>query len=87
MPVSELTIDKPIATGVVGEAILLNLTLTPANASNQNATWKSSDTTKATVNTAGRVTLKAAGKVTITATVDGVTVNSVITINEKANNG
>lgn len=71
----------------MGEAILLNLTLTPANASNQNATWKSSDTTKATVNTAGRVTLKAAGKVTITATVDGVTVNSVITINEKANNG
>ncbi|WP_332872312.1 Ig-like domain-containing protein [Providencia rettgeri] len=43
---------KPIATGVVGEAILLNLTLTPANASNQNATWKSSDTAKATVNTA-----------------------------------
>ncbi|HEM8180811.1 TPA: hypothetical protein U2M35_002208 [Providencia rettgeri] len=39
------------------------------------------------MNSTGQVTLKAAGKVTITATVDGVTVNSVITINEKANNG
>lgn len=71
----------------MGEAISLSLTLTPANASNQNAIWKSSDTAKATVNSTGQVTLKAAGKVTITATVDGVTVNSVITINEKANNG
>ncbi|MEX5869834.1 Ig-like domain-containing protein [Providencia hangzhouensis] len=87
MPVSELTIDKPVATGVVGEAISLRLSLTPANTSNQNAIWKSSDTAKATVNSTGQVTLKAAGKVTITATVDGVTVNSVITINEKANNG
>lgn len=71
----------------MGEVLSLSLTLTPTNASNQNATWKSSDTAKATVNTAGKVALKAAGKVTISATVDGVTVNSVITINEKANNG
>lgn len=71
----------------MGEVISLSLTLTPTNASNQNATWKSSDTAKATVNSTGQVTLKAAGKVTITATVGGMTVNSVITINEKANNG
>ncbi|MGO2336482.1 Ig-like domain-containing protein [Providencia sp.] len=87
MSVSGLTIDKPIFTGVVGDVISLNLTITPANASHQSVAWNSADTAKATVNTAGKVTLKAVGKVTITATVDGVTVNSIITINEKANNG
>lgn len=45
------------------------------------------DTSKATVNSSGKVTLKAIGEVTISAIVDGVTAISNITINEKANNG
>ncbi|QIC17768.1 hypothetical protein G3341_06590 [Providencia vermicola] len=87
IPVSGLTIDKPTATGVVGDTVQLNITLTPTNASNPYVIWSSSDTAKATVNTSGNVTLKAVGTVIITATADSVKTQSTITINEKANNG
>lgn len=56
----------------VGETLELNATVTPANASNQNVTWASSDDGVATVDSNGVVTGVAAGTATITATtVDG----------------
>lgn len=46
----------------------LTATVSPSNASNKTVTWKSSDTTVATVDSNGKVTAKGPGSATITAT-------------------
>ena len=48
--------------------VQLESTITPSNATNQNITWKSSDTSIATVTSYGKVDFKSPGVVTITAT-------------------
>ena len=63
------SLDINIAKTVirVGESIGLIATVNPSNASNKVVNWTSSDTSVATVNSAGVVTAKRAGFVTITA--------------------
>ena len=54
------------------DSALITATVTPSNATINTVTWSSSNPTVATVDNAGKVTAKAAGKATITATtVDG----------------
>ncbi|HNU58814.1 MAG TPA: Ig-like domain-containing protein, partial [Aquaticitalea sp.] len=54
------------------ETVQLTATITPANATNQNGTWSSSNSNIATVSTNGLVSAVAEGNVTITfTTVDG----------------
>ena len=68
IPVTAITVAKDTMNLTAGgEAGVINVTLTPANATNQNINWTSSDTSIATVDL-GIVTPKAAGTATITAT-------------------
>ncbi|MBU2947194.1 Ig-like domain-containing protein, partial [Zobellia uliginosa] len=72
-----------------GSTQQLTIDFEPANATNKNVTWSTSNPTKATVSNTGLVTTLEVGSVTITATSDADTSifgNSAITINE-INNG
>ncbi|MDR0645117.1 MAG: Ig-like domain-containing protein, partial [Treponema sp.] len=79
-----------VANGAASVAVDATLTLIatvePANATNKTVTWKSSDTTKATVSETGVVTGVAAGEATITATAGGggSTATVTITVTEPA---
>ena len=52
----------------VGDTKQLSATFTPSDVANKSVTWKSSNTSIATVNTSGLVTAKSVGTTTITAT-------------------
>ncbi len=85
--VTSITVTPATKTLFVGgTSITLTQTSAPANATNKEVTWSSSDDTKATVNpTTGEVTPKAAGDVTITATAkDGSGITGTCTITVKA---
>ncbi|GHV09761.1 hypothetical protein FACS1894162_1090 [Bacteroidia bacterium] len=73
IPVTGVSLNKT-ATTIVGinSTETLTATVAPSNATNKAVTWSSSNTSIATVSTAGVVTAKAAGTATITAkTTDG----------------
>lgn len=67
-PVTKLKLNKKTATGYAGDKIKLKATVSPKKASVKKVKYTSSNTKVATVNSKGVVTLKKAGKVTITAT-------------------
>ena len=74
-------------SGTEGGTIQLTATLTPSDTYDKTVTWKSDNTSVATVSTTGKVTLKTAGTVTITATAkSGVSDTHTITVKEKAAN-
>ena len=75
VPVASLSLDQaavnnlqvgPAASPVLG-MVQLNPIFTPANASNQNIVWQSSNISAATVNSSGLVTAVGAGTAAITA--------------------
>ena len=71
VPATGVTLNTSSATITVGGTEQLTPIFAPANATNQNVTWSSSDTSKATVS-GGLVTAVAVGSATITVTtVDG----------------
>lgn len=80
--VTGVSISPTSASIKAGLTQQLNATVAPANASNTNVTWSSSNTAVATVSAAGLVTAIAAGTASITVTTqDGVkTANSAITV-------
>jgi len=82
VPVTGVTVAPTTATIVAGDTLALTETIAPANATNQNVTWFSSDITVATVNTAGVVTATGAGSATITVTTadGGHTATAAITV-------
>ncbi|MBQ5905178.1 MAG: Ig-like domain-containing protein, partial [Clostridia bacterium] len=70
-PVAGITISKTLAETNVGGKVMLEATVTPADANNQKLIWTSSDEKIATV-ADGVVTAKSRGEVVITvSTVDG----------------
>ena len=66
--VSKVSASNPHGTLVTGGEYQMNCTLSPSNASNKEVTWKSSNNSVASVNSAGVVLAKSTGKATITAT-------------------
>ncbi len=66
--VTGVTLDKPTADMTVGDTLKLTATVAPADATNKNVTWSSSDTNIATVTDDGTVTAKGAGNADITVT-------------------
>jgi len=70
--VTGVSLNKQSTSLNVGGAETLIPAITPSNATNQNLTWTSSNTSAVTVSTGGLVTAVAAGTATITvSTVDG----------------
>ena len=70
IPVTGVSLDKTALAMTIGDAdVQLNVTVTPANATNADVDWKSSDLSVATVDGAGIVHAVADGTATITATV------------------
>ena len=70
--VSGVELNKATLSLAKGSSETLVATVKPADASNKNVTWSSSDDSVASVDASGKVTAKSAGKATITArTEDG----------------
>lgn len=82
--VTGVSLDKTTAELEVGGTLTLTATIEPANATNQNVSWSSSDENVATVAN-GTVTAKAAGSAVITVkTADGgKEASCTITVTEK----
>jgi len=68
VPVTGVTLNKSSLTLDIGGSDQLTGTIVPANATDKDMTWNSSDTKIATVSSNGLVTAKAAGTATITVT-------------------
>ena len=69
VPVTDVTLDKQTLELYTGKSATLNAKVQPANATNKNVTWSTSDATVATVQE-GTVTAVAAGTATITVTTE-----------------
>lgn len=84
VPVTGVSLDKTSAELEVGDTLTLKATIEPANATNQNVSWSSSDVKVATVEN-GTVTAVAAGTADITVkTADGgKEASCTITVKEK----
>ena len=67
-PVKIITLNKKTVSVTVGKKITLKATALPQTANNKTVTWKSSNTSVATISSKGIVVGKKAGTVTITAT-------------------
>ena len=67
-PVEGMTLSETEVTARIGDKVQLRATVTPDNATNQNVTWKSSNTKVATVTDNGLVTMKGAGTASIICT-------------------
>ena len=66
--ITGITLNRTDVSLVKGKTLQLTATITPENATNRAVNWESSNTKIATVDSAGKVTAKAAGTVTITCT-------------------
>ncbi|MDD2956646.1 MAG: N-acetylmuramoyl-L-alanine amidase [Oscillospiraceae bacterium] len=84
--VTGVKLDKTTLALNSGDTYELKATVSPDNASNQNVSWKSSNTGVATVTSAGKITAKATGTATITATSDdgGKTATCKVTVTDNA---
>ena len=82
--VTGITLNKTSLTLTEGGSETLQATIQPSNATNKTITWSSSNTSVATVDSAGKVTAVKAGTATITATSNnGKKVNCTVTVNAK----
>ena len=68
VPVTGITLNKTTMSLAVGDSEYLYATVTPSNATDKTVSWKSSNTSIATVSSSGYVTAKSVGNAIITAT-------------------
>ena len=83
LPVSSISLGKATALLEIGETTFLSLTISPSGATNQLASWVSSDNSVATVDAVGNVTGVGKGTATITATVGDKTATCEVTVAKK----
>ena len=83
-PVTGVSLNKTTATLTEGETLTLTATVNPSNATNKSVSWKSSNTSVATVSN-GKVTALKAGtaKITVTTADGGKTATCTVTVNAK----
>ena len=84
IPVTGVTVSPSSGSVNVGATLQLTATVQPSNATNKAVTWTSSNNSIATVDANGKVTGKAVGSATITATTtDGKkTANCTVTVTQ-----
>ena len=76
-----MTLNNTSTQLYVGNTLTLKATITPSDVATKNVTWKSSNTSIATVDSAGKVTAKGIGTATITATTtDGSNISKTCTV-------
>jgi len=82
VPVTGVTLNKTSTSILVNGTEPLTATIVPANATNRNVTWSSSDPAMATVSASGLVTGVAVGTATITVTTadGGFTADCAVTV-------
>lgn len=84
--VTGVSLDKTTASVAVGDTVQLTATIAPADATNANKSFKSSDETIATVDETGLVTgvAKGTAKITVTTEDGAQTADSDITVTAAA---
>ena len=80
VPVSSVSISGGDFELKEGASKQLSATVAPSNATNRSVSWKSSDTSVATVDASGKVTAVAAGSATISATAGGKSAAVIVTV-------
>lgn len=82
IPVTDVFLDYAEATLTEGDTLQLTATISPADATNQNVSWESSDTFVATVSDSGLITAVSEGTATITVTTEdgGLTASCLVTV-------
>ena len=80
IPVTSIELDKSSYSGRQGSSVQLTATVTPENATDQTVTWSSQDTSVATVDLQGLVSLIGVGQTVITATCGNVSADCVVTV-------
>ena len=84
---TSITLNMTSATVTEGNTLQLTATVLPTNATNRTVTWKSSNTSVATVSSSGLVTAKSPGSATITATTsDGTNLSANCSVAVESNN-
>jgi len=68
LKVESISLNQSDISLLVGAEYALKATITPGNATDRRASWSSSDTNIATVDTYGKVSAKKEGEATITVT-------------------
>ena len=85
IPVTGVSLDKTALAMTIGDAdVQLNVTVTPADATNADVDWESDDLSVATVDGAGIVHAVADGTATITAKAGGKSATCTVTVSKKA---
>ena len=84
IPVLQIAVNPKTAILVEGETLELTSSVRPADATNQERTWSSSDESVATVDNNGVVTAVAAGTATITVKAGGKEATCVVTVEAAA---
>ncbi len=81
VPVESVELDRTSASMNVGDVLTLKATVTPADATENEVTWSTSDPSVATVD-GGKVTAVSKGTATITASCGGFTAECTVTVKE-----
>ena len=80
IPVSSVELDRSSLSLKKGDVYTLNATVKPDDATDKTVSWKSSNTSVATVDSNGKVKAIAGGSATITATAGGVSAKCSVTV-------
>ena len=80
VPATSITLDYVNIEIAKGKMVTLHATVLPEDATDKTVTWKSSNTSVATVNNNGNVTAIKAGTATITASIGGLSASCVVKV-------